>query len=102
MYAPHHHEPHTKRNNVPPFCQYASLDVIILTQNEAMGALPPPFAVDAPITSFWVSIVMYLVHKILRVDQVRMRDLQFAYSITLGQTGPNFIELLSIKSSLAQ
>ena len=38
-------------------------DVIILTQNEAMGASPPPLAVAAPIASFWGSIVTYLMHK---------------------------------------
>ena len=38
-------------------------DVIILTQNEAMGALPPSLAVAVPIASFWISIVTYLMHK---------------------------------------
>ena len=38
-------------------------DVIILTQNEAMGNRPPPLAVAAPIASFWVSIVTYHMHK---------------------------------------
>ena len=34
-------------------------DVIILTQNEAIGARQPPIAVAAPIVSFWVRIVTY-------------------------------------------
>ena len=38
-------------------------DFLILTQNEAMGALPPSLAVAAPIASFWVNIVTYLMHK---------------------------------------
>ena len=38
-------------------------DVIILTQNEAMGARSPTLAVAAPIASFWISIVTYLMHK---------------------------------------
>ena len=35
-------------------------DVIILTQNEAIGARPPSLAVAAPMALFWVRIVMYL------------------------------------------
>ena len=38
-------------------------DVIILTQNEAMGARSPSLAVVAPIASFWGSIVTYLMHR---------------------------------------
>ena len=34
-------------------------DVIILTQNEAIGARPPPLAVAAPMASFWVRVVTY-------------------------------------------
>ena len=38
-------------------------DNIILTQNEAKGARPPPLAVAAPMALFWVKIVTYLMHK---------------------------------------
>ena len=40
-------------------------DVIIRSQNEAMGARPPSLAVAAPIASFWVALltcdVMHLI-----------------------------------------
>ena len=38
-------------------------DVIFLTQNEAIGARPPPLAVAVPIALFWVRIVTKLMHK---------------------------------------
>ena len=38
-------------------------DVKILTQSEAIRARPPPLVVAAPMASFWVRTVTYLLHK---------------------------------------
>ena len=48
-------------------------DVIVLTKNEAMGARSPSLAVAAPIASFWISIVTYLITRY----QVRFYDNNF-------------------------
>ena len=56
--------PLSKRMNYTPLL--ILLILIILTQTEAMGARLPSLAVAAPIASFWISIVTYLMHNIKR------------------------------------